>query len=65
MIKEIERFLKSYEIDDMVEMVWCQSSHAEVFSRGTDLKCTYCFVEIDLLRLAMEKKNVEAKEYIR
>jgi enoyl-CoA hydratase/carnithine racemase len=57
MIKELHRFLESYCLDDMVNMVWMKSTDPTMFSKGTDLKY--------LLFKVKEKHEEEAVSYLR
>lgn len=57
MIKELKRFIQSYELDESIRMIYMKSSREEVFSKGTDFKL--------MLNHIKNNNYTEAQNYLR
>jgi enoyl-CoA hydratase/carnithine racemase len=56
MIEEMTRFLESYNLDDLVKVVWMNSTDHSMLSKGTDLKF--------ILHKVKEKEDHQAVLYL-
>lgn len=57
MIKELKRFIQSYELDESIRMIYMKSSGEEVFSKGTDFKL--------MLNHIKQKNYSETQNYLK